>query len=301
MQRLKKILVAVKGSRASVHALKESIALAQWGKGRVTVIAVGPPYEGDLSLVGVTNIKDTIRGWGGKILNDAVNLAETFHAEIDVIYEEGTPYKKIVEHAENEKSDVIVVGVNRGHSLAEVFGDGTIARVIRRSRVDILAIPVDAPIGWERIFLATKGYRIRRNAAARAVSLARSYGGELKTMWVPSPQQRLRRDRGVLEPEAVMNKEDWIPLEQFHGLAEACGVRHEPFRREGGFATAVCSMAREHNATIMILGWDEAKGLRNVLGGKSVASIIRRAPCPVLTVKAPYECDLSSSQRALSL
>ena len=45
MRRLRKILAAVDGSPASLHALREAIRLAQWVKGGVTVITVAPSYE----------------------------------------------------------------------------------------------------------------------------------------------------------------------------------------------------------------------------------------------------------------
>jgi len=96
----------------------------------------------------------------------------------------GEPYEAIVEVAEEEGRDLIVMGV-RGKRLAyKLFIGSTTARVIGFSSVDVLAVPEKAPIRWERFLVATDGSDYSRKAVAKAIDLAHSSGGTLKVVSV---------------------------------------------------------------------------------------------------------------------
>ena len=55
-----RLLVAVDGSSASLHALRQAFRIT---RGPITVLAVAPPNEGDLRLVGVKNRESLLTAW----------------------------------------------------------------------------------------------------------------------------------------------------------------------------------------------------------------------------------------------
>ncbi len=66
MSRYKKILVAFDGSDSSKNALRQAIKLAGTEKSWIKVVSVVPDYQGDLELIGVSNIESAIKGPGRK-------------------------------------------------------------------------------------------------------------------------------------------------------------------------------------------------------------------------------------------
>jgi nucleotide-binding universal stress UspA family protein len=159
----KNILAALDGSESSFHALAEAIRLARWNKGRVSAMAVTPTYEGDLSLVGVGvgDIEELVRGSGGEILAIALEMAEASDARLATLQREGELHEKILEHAEAEGADLIVLGAGREYSLARAFLGASEADTVRFSRKDVLIIPYGATVGWERILLVNANNEVK--------------------------------------------------------------------------------------------------------------------------------------------
>ena len=69
----------------------------------ITVAAVIPPYEGEMELVGVKDIRAALRKPCDDALAEAEKIAKAEKALIKTVCEEGEIYKKIVDLAEAEK------------------------------------------------------------------------------------------------------------------------------------------------------------------------------------------------------
>jgi nucleotide-binding universal stress UspA family protein len=68
MANYRKILAAFDGSVSARNALTVASYLAKEDKSWIKVLTVVPDYEGDLELIGVSKIKETIEGPGQKLL-----------------------------------------------------------------------------------------------------------------------------------------------------------------------------------------------------------------------------------------
>jgi nucleotide-binding universal stress UspA family protein len=64
-------------------------------------------------------------------------------------------------------------------------------------------------------------------------------------------------------------------------------VRLEPVVRDGASTQAILDAAREFKADLIVMGTHGRTGLRRVVLGSVTEEVLREAPCPVLTVKAP--------------
>lgn len=279
MAKYKKILVAVDGSDTSLHALKESFRLvANW----ITVVSVAPPYEGDLRLVGVKNAEALRREPCGTALAKSQEIADSAGASIKTVCAIGELHEGIVDLAEKENCDLIVMGA-KGHGLLERLLMGSVTRrVIGYSPIDVLVVPPQAAIGWQKMLLATDGSPDSLRAAEKALDLAQAYGGELKVLSVLDlPPQFLEGNPGI-SLEAPKEIKGVAELET---QAQARGVKIEILMRQGTPYQVITDLARDEKMGLIIMGSHGRTGLQRLLMGSVTERVIGHAPCPVLVVK----------------
>lgn len=280
MGKYSRILVAVDGSEASLHALQEAFKIStSW----VTVIAVTPFYEGDLRLLGVPKSDRLIREPCDTALAQAEELAAEAGALIRPVCERGVPDERIVKLAELGSRDLIVMGAS-GHSRLENLLVGSVSRrVIGYTSKDILVVPIKGVVGWERILLATDGSSRSRAAADRALELAQIYGSELLVISVQDFPAALR---GVAPQERLeLLKICQNQVAEVVKRAEALKIKAEGVIMEGGAYTAIVDLAQEYRADLIIMGSHGKTGLSRLLMGRVTERVIGQAPCPVLVVK----------------
>jgi len=137
MKGIRKILVAVNGSLDSV---REGIRLAEEEKTWLTVLKVLPPYEGDLNLTGVKNIRDVINA-DGKTLQDSLKkLAEEERTLIKTRLETGKIDQKIVEVAKEERCDLIIMGGQKVGFLKRLLGLNIVEKVISQAPCPVFVV-----------------------------------------------------------------------------------------------------------------------------------------------------------------
>ena len=100
-----------------------------------------PPYEGDLDLVGVRNIADVLNSGGEKAVVEIKDCADSEGALIKTRLEEGHHiHEKIVEVAESERCDLIVMGKSVKKGLRKLFGGNTLNRVLGSAPCPVLVV-----------------------------------------------------------------------------------------------------------------------------------------------------------------
>ncbi len=281
MHMYKNLLVGVDGSDISLHALKESFKLARED---LLVVAVAPPYSGDLRPMGVTDIGALLREPCEVALSKASAMAEAEGVQIRPVCVMGEPYEAIVELAEDEGRDLIIMGV-RGASFAErLFVGSTTARVIGLSSQDVLVVPDKASIGWERILLATDGSEYSRKATQRAIELVQCSGGSLKVLSVLEISPHIYAVAPEIAEEKIKLPKQYV--EEVKQEAAARGIIAEDFVREAESAyEVIIDLAREKDIDLIVMGSHGRTGLKRLLMGSVTERVIAHAPCPVLVVK----------------
>jgi nucleotide-binding universal stress UspA family protein len=286
MRRYRNILVAVDGSEAGFHALEESIRLAQWGKGGATVIHVAPSYEGDLSLVGVKNIKDAVDGPGEAILEEAMEIAKLHDFPISAILARGEVHERIAEYALTKDVDLIVLGAKKTPPIVRLFAGRVLAELMAISSKDVLVIPHQATIRWDKVLFPTDSSANDEKAATRVIDIARSYGSELRILLVTKALVNLR---GKVSVSSESNVEEHAIqyLEDIHMEAERANVKSESRMIRGRFTSVVSRIASDEDASMIAIG--PRKRTRAVwrFGRTPVTSLVYSSPCPVLLLQGP--------------
>jgi nucleotide-binding universal stress UspA family protein len=277
----KKLLVAVDGSDISLHAFGEALRIST---DDVLVLAVAPPYSGDLRVMGASDLGALLRQPCEVALDKISKLAEASDAQIRPVCVMGEPYEAIVETAEDEGRDLIVMGV-RGASLAHrLLVGSTTARVIGFSTQDVLVVPEKGTVGWDRILVATDGSEYSRKAVDQALELAAHSGGMLTVVAVLEISPQIYAVAPELAEEKIKLPEKYV--EEVKELATSRGIPVEGIVREAECANEVITdVARNKGVDIIILGSHGRTGLKRLLMGSVTESVIAHTPCPVLVVK----------------
>ena len=137
MNDYRQILIAMNGSK---DVLVQGLKLIGPEKSLVTVVKVTPPYEGDLSLIGVRDVGQVLDGISERTVNEIKNIAENAGVEVKVRIEVGEIDKKIVEVAEEEKSDLIIMGAGNQSSIKKLFLGNVLDDVTHQAPCPVLVV-----------------------------------------------------------------------------------------------------------------------------------------------------------------
>ncbi|MFQ5721649.1 MAG: universal stress protein [Candidatus Aminicenantales bacterium] len=138
---LKKVLWATDFSDEAQEALLYAKALAKAFKAKLVALHVVPDFSPAFYDF-ASALKGEIARRVAAVKNEARKkleaMANSEGISLDIIIQEGTPSKKVVEIAEREKADLIVIG-KRGVSAIEKLFIGSVAnQILRNSPVPIL-------------------------------------------------------------------------------------------------------------------------------------------------------------------
>jgi len=284
MGKYRKILVAVDSSESSRNALHQAFKLANEEKCWITVTSVVPPYEGEIEILGVKDIKAALRKPCDDALAEVEKIAKTERMLVKTVCEEGEVYERIVDLADAENCDVIVMG-RRGFGRVERALVGSVtARVIGHTQRDVLVVPNGTSVGWKTIVLATDGSKYSAAAAERAIAFAKSYGGELKVLSVVDVPSEFYAEAPKAVEDLVQKAKGFVA--DVKKQAEAAGVAAETFVAEAEAYQAVNNLAQQQKANMIVLGSHGRTGLRRLLMGSVTEAVIGHASCPVLVVKS---------------
>jgi nucleotide-binding universal stress UspA family protein len=194
----------------------------------------------------------------------------------------GLPHEGIVKEAESGSRDLIVLGA-KGRSFIERTLMGNITRrVIGFTMKDVLVIPPNGAVGWDRILLATDCSSGSQPAINRALDLAQAYGGELVVLSVMDLLLKSQEALGITG-EILRRCQDHVTEVQSQG--EARNLKVHGVVRKGQAYQAITDLAREEQINLIIMGSHGHTGLTRLLMGGVTERVIGHAPCPVLVVK----------------
>ncbi len=284
MGKYKKILIAIDGSDSGRNALLQAFRLAVEEKCWITTTCVVPPYTGDMDLTGIKDVRALLAKPCVEALGEAEHLADRERILMKTVREEGETFERIVDLADAENADVIVMGRRGLRKMARVLVGSVTARVIGHTQRDVLVVPSGAVLGWKRIVVATDGSRFSSVATDKAISFAKAYGGSLSVLSVVDVPTELYAEA----PQAVedMIKKAKQYTRNVKKQAESVNVAAETFIGEAEADQAIVNLAKEQEAEMIIVGSHGRTGLRRLLMGSVTEKVIGNATCPILVVKS---------------
>ena len=284
MGKYRKILVAVDGSESSRNALRQAFRLAVEEKCWITVTSVIQPYTGDLDLTGVKDVQASLRKPCDEALAEAQKIAEDERALIKTVCEEGETYERIVDLADAENCDVIVMGRRGLKKIDRTLVGSVTARVIGHTQRDVLVVPAGTTLGWKKILVATDGSKFSGIAINKAIDFAKAYGGSLVVVSVVDVPTEFYAEAPQAVEDMVRKAKEFTTA--VREQAEAAGVKAEIYIGEAEAFEAIVKLAKDQTVNMIVVGSHGRTGLRRLLMGSVTEKVIGHAPCPVLVVKS---------------
>jgi nucleotide-binding universal stress UspA family protein len=279
----RKVLIAIDGSEPSMYALREYIRYSKPENPDITVVTVIPPYEGDLAATWTNNITASIKKQCDASLSEAVKIAKGAGITIQALCEEGAIHEKIVDLADMENYDLIVMG-KKGLSLIErAFVGSVTARVIGYSRQDVLVIPHEAKVACNNLLIATDGSVYSEAAAMKAFKIARQYHSKVKALSVVDVSvEFMIRAQEVYK--SLVEKAGHI-ANSIKTIGLAMGVDVDPIVRDGEVYKTIIDVAKEYQTDMIVMGSLGKSGIKRLLMGSTAERVLSHASFPVLIVK----------------
>ncbi len=135
MKGFRKVLIAVNGSK---NVLDYGLGVAKDEKTWVVVVKVIPSFEGDLHLTGIKNAGDALTSGAHEAVSAINDAAKAQGALIKTRVEKGNVPDAIVEVAEQERCDLIIMGAPKRKWFSKLLGDNAVKKVIDMAHCPVL-------------------------------------------------------------------------------------------------------------------------------------------------------------------
>lgn len=146
-------------------------------------------------------------------------------------------------------------------------------------------------IQLKRILCPTDFSEPSEHALTYAISLAQQYGAVLYLLHVIEP---LTPVPGIEMGPVLMYDERPDLLQQVHELLDEmvpedikAKIEIKPLIRRGAPFLEIIRTAREEEIDLIVIATHGRTGLSHVLLGSTTERVVRKAPCPVLSIKHP--------------
>ena len=207
-----------------------------------------------------------------KYLEACKNEAAQQGVDLDTRLRLGTGiYGEILEEAQEIKPDLIILGRRGRTGLDRLMMGSVTARVIGHSPVNVLVVPKDVRLDFQKLLIASDGSPYSEAALAAALTLAWKTGAVLLGACVARDESELPTARDILEKVKTTAARESVAL--------------EPRLLQGRPYEALVKVARDEAVNLIILGSHGRTGLKRLLMGSVAERVIGQAPCPVLVVK----------------
>ena len=198
----------------------------------------------------------------------------------------GKPFVELIAVYRRWPADMIVVGTSpRGEG--RLLGS-TADRVLRKSPVPVLVAKQRLTKVPKTILVPTDFSPCAQQAAAEGVAIARAFGSRavfvhvLEQNYVYPPAYGMAP---VLMPP-VMPADIEPEWDEFlHPLSIGGGLVWEKRTCEGRAAETIATVAQEIGADVIVMGTHGRSALVQMLLGSVAETVVRTAPCPVLTIR----------------
>lgn len=147
-------------------------------------------------------------------------------------------------------------------------------------------------IDLKRILVPTDFSKFSHQALMYGVALAEKFGAEICLLHVVQDLAVFIPDMVTVAPPIVPSLEQMTAAVQaaFDRIVRENALERFSFRREvcqGTPFLEIIRFAKENDVDLIVMGTHGHSGLIHVLLGSVTDKVVRKAPCPVLTVRHP--------------
>jgi nucleotide-binding universal stress UspA family protein len=298
MTGFKHILCPIDFSDASKHALEHAVAVASWFKSHVTGLHVARPAfvfeppilfaeRGGLKALPVDRDQLFVR------LNDFMQPAVGARVPWNARIEEGVPAERVLDCARSLPADLIVMGTHGRSGFEHLVLGSVTEKVLRNAGCPVMTVPPRAAtasrLPFKRLLCAVDFSDASIEGLHVALSLAEEADADLTVMNViDSPDDETFLVEAFesadmqkqLEAQAAGRLDALVPDEAAVWCRPSTKVVVGAPHRE------IVTVANDLMADLIVVGVHGRNVVDLALFGSTTNQVVRRASCPVLTIRA---------------
>ena len=297
MTEFKHILCPVDFSDASRHALQHAIAIAGWFESHITGLHVTRPefvFEPPILFAERGGLK-ALRADRDQLherLNEWMRPATAARIPWSVRVEEGVPAQRILDCVRSLPADLIVMGTHGRSGFEHLVLGSVTEKVLRNAACPVMTVPprvaTAAKLPFRRLLCPVDFSEASIGALHVALPLAEEADAELTVLNVvewPDDETFLVEAfesphmRRQLETQTAERIDALIPDEARVWSRPSWKVAIGTPHRE------IVAAAADMNADLIVIGVHGRNTLDVTLFGSTTNQVVRRAPCPVLTIR----------------
>jgi nucleotide-binding universal stress UspA family protein len=130
-----------------------------------------------------------------------------------------------------------------------------------------------------------------------ACSLARDCGARIVVLYVMPPPMGHEELEARRDPEEYYGGV-WKALREMQAPNQDVHLEHR--LEEGDAPKRIVEVAQEVQAGLIVMGTHGRTGLSRLLQGSVAEQVLRRATCPVLTVRIPFPAETTNQPKLVS-
>jgi nucleotide-binding universal stress UspA family protein len=295
---INRILVATDFSTCARRAVDYGMCVAREWSAHVDLLYVVEVLRGlEFDAPFADPLLEMRRKEATRLLGDLATRVKREGLDVDWHLREGIPSEQIGQVALEQRADLVVVGTHGRTGLDHIMLGSTAERVIKQAPCPVLTVRV-APIHgekdvdvppWIRHLLVPVDFSSPSlDALEYAIQVVDRFGAKLTVLHVLEPiYYDLEWGLGRIEQE-VQKRTHWEA--QLDGLAQVVrerGLAAGSVVLGGIPSESIVTHARGHGCDLIVMGTHGRRGLTRLRYGSVAESVLRQAPCPVLTVRSP--------------
>jgi nucleotide-binding universal stress UspA family protein len=297
MKLLQKILLAHDFSKSSEQVVATAITLAKVFQAKIIPIHVLPDEDINekVKLLLHETATQKLEQTADRIKKEGIEVGEP-------LLKYGSPYESIVNAAQNERVNLIVVG--SGETIGkENFQLGTTAhRIIQGSDQPVFVVK-EGDFKVERILCPVDFSSNSKRALKNAITISRRFEAELVIMNVlelPGVKW-LTSQKGSAEEQDQRLKQQKEKFNQFVEDFNLVGLNCRQEIRNGEASSEILKAVSEHHIDLLLMGTAGKTGLSRLVIGSVTEKVIREVPCSFVVLKSAdvIQLQLESSLKDL--
>ncbi len=301
MNRLKRILFPTDFSRCAEQALVHALAYAEKYRAELhllhAVVLHGyDPYNPDHNLAEVEEqIVESLQKDASQRMAVAIDPATEKKLTVVRVEKRGVSTAPVIlEYAEENAIDLIVMGTHGRRGLGQLFLGSVAEAVVREAGCSVLTVreqkdPKPAS-DMDTMLVPIDFSEHSRRALEYAKKIATAFEARLQLLHVveqmihPSFYAIGKTSILDLDPDIVGRSQR--EMERWLQEVEGPNVSAETFVIDGRANRDIVKFAEDHDSDLIVIATHGLSGLDRFLMGSVTQKVVRRAPCPVFTVKS---------------
>jgi nucleotide-binding universal stress UspA family protein len=297
MLRPRRILVATDLSEAADEALRQAHewALAAGASFEVCHIVANPMRSNPLfpqrSATQATEFTDLMERAQVVVGTRVATITGREASAVTTLVDDGVPYARVVQLAEDRHVDVLVVGSHGYTGLRQALLGSVADKIVRYAHCAVL-VARPQPTRTHAVVAASDFSDPAYPALEAGAQEAKRRGGKLTMMHCLEGETAIVDPMGGIMGVGVATRAPEVTAqlkknarEKLHEAFVHFGAEGESLVVEGNAARAIVHAAETHAAELVCLGTHGRTGLRRLLLGSTAELVVKAAPCSVLVVR----------------